>query len=99
MSTIEREKFTFAEKKQEIAESQEWRCYVCGDHLYSDGKAPFIAHKISKGKTNRQKYGSWVIDHRLNMAAVCSGPCNDAVNIGSSEGPIRELIQSMKDSY
>lgn len=56
------------------------RCAVCGKSLdYSTAQG---AHRIADTKANRRKWGSFIIDHPLNVAMVCSLKCNDACNIG-----------------
>ena len=65
-------------------------CAVCGKPL-NQGQAQY-AHKIANTKTNRSKYGSFVIDHTLNGAMVCSLSCNQAMNIGFNRGAVLNLI-------
>lgn len=56
------------------------RCVVCGKALeYNNMQG---AHRIADTKANRRKWGSFIIDHPLNVAMVCSLTCNDACNIG-----------------
>ena len=43
-------------------------CEVCGRPLF-DGQ-PQGAHRIGNTKTNRAKYGDFVIDHRYNIEKV-----------------------------
>ena len=40
------------------------------------------AHRIANTKTNRAKWGNWIIDHPMNIAIVCSLECNHLCNIG-----------------
>lgn len=65
-------------------------CAVCGKPLNSG--APQYAHKIANTKTNRNKYGSFIIDNVLNGAYVCSLGCNQRMNIGFNKGAILDLI-------
>lgn len=65
-------------------------CAVCGKTL--NGTAIQYAHKIANTKTNRQKYGSLIIDHYLNGAMVCSLKCNQSMNIGFNRGECLKLI-------
>lgn len=65
-------------------------CAVCGKPL-NKGQ-PQYAHKIANTKTNRRKYGSFIIDHTLNGAMVCSLGCNQAMNIGFNRGAVLNLI-------
>lgn len=51
------------------------------------------AHRIAQTKTNRAKWGNFVIDHPLNIAIVCSLKCNQACNIGYDEGACLRLVQ------
>lgn len=65
-------------------------CAVCGRSL--NGTAIQYAHKIANTKTNRQKYGSFIIDHPMNGAMVCSLGCNQTMNIGFNKGKCLSLI-------
>ncbi len=65
-------------------------CAVCGKPLNLG--APQYAHKIANTKTNRSKYGSFIIDHTLNGAMVCSLSCNQSMNIGFNRGAVLNLI-------
>ena len=65
-------------------------CAVCGKPLYQ-GQAQY-AHKIANTKTNRSKYGSFIIDHTLNGEMVCSLGCNHLMNIGFDKGKVLDLI-------
>lgn len=64
-------------------------CEICG--------APLVqmqgAHRIANTQTNRAKYGSFVIDHPLNIAIVCSLACNQSCNIGNNPGESLKLIK------
>ncbi len=64
-------------------------CEICG--------APLIqmqgAHRIANTKANRAKYGSFIIDHPLNIAIVCSLACNQSCNIGNNPGESLRLIK------
>lgn len=66
-------------------------CEVCGKVLTTwQG-----AHRIANTKINRKKWGDFVIDHPLNIAIVCSLPCNDKCNIGNNPGKCFELIEKI----
>lgn len=65
-------------------------CAYCGKPL-NQGQ-PQYAHKIANTKTNRSKFGSFIIDHTLNGEMVCSLSCNQAMNIGFNRGAILSLI-------
>lgn len=65
-------------------------CAVCGKPL--NYGAPQYAHKIANTKTNRAKYGSFVIDNVLNGAYVCSLGCNQSMNIAFNKGEVLKLI-------
>lgn len=65
-------------------------CEVCGMPLNLG--VPQAAHKIANTKTNRSKYGSFVIDNPLNVSYVCSLKCNDKCNIGNNRGKVLMLI-------
>lgn len=63
-------------------------CEICGKPLTVwQG-----AHRIANTKANREKYGSFVIDHADNVAIVCCLACNDACNIGNNPEKTYELI-------
>lgn len=65
-------------------------CAVCGKSL--NGTAVQYAHKIANTTTNRKKYGSFIIDHPMNGAMVCSLSCNQSMNIGFDKGKCLSLI-------
>ena len=65
-------------------------CYTCGKPL-KDGQMQY-AHRIPQKEMYIKKYGSWVIDHTLNGELVCSLPCNQSVDCGSSYGNHLEVI-------
>lgn len=69
-------------------------CEVCGRPL-RDGQ-PQGAHRIGNTKTNRQKYGEFVIDHPLNIGMVCCLKCNGILDI--SRNPA-ECIKLCKKIY
>lgn len=64
-------------------------CEACGKPL-SDG---FMqgAHRIGNTKMNRDKYGSFVIDHRFNIGYTCSLKCNALLDISGNTGKVIEL--------
>lgn len=59
-------------------------CEICGAPL----EQMQGAHRIANTKANRAKYGSFVIDHPLNIAIVCSLACNQSCNIGNNPGKV-----------
>lgn len=65
-------------------------CAVCGRPL--NGTAIQYAHKIANTKPNREKYGSFIMDHPLNGAMVCSLSCNQSMNIGYNKGECLKLM-------
>lgn len=81
-----------AEKKQRriALASSGGLCAVCGKPLI-DGQMQG-AHRIAKTFPNYTKWGTWVIDHPLNIAMVCSLECNQTCNIGNNPGKCLELI-------
>lgn len=66
-------------------------CEVCGKLLLH----PQGAHRIANTKPNRTKWGSWIIDHPLNIAMVCSLACNQTCNIGYDQGKCLELVKEI----
>lgn len=66
-------------------------CSVCGKPL-SEGQ-PQGAHLISNTQANRRKYGELVMDHPLNIAMVCSLPCNHDCDIGQNPGECLRLAK------
>lgn len=66
-------------------------CAVCGKSIYANG-TPQYAHKLSNSKMNRQKYGSFVIDHTLNGEYTCSLKCNDSLLIDNNPRAILCLL-------
>lgn len=86
---------TEAEEKQrkEAMASCGYFCEVCGKNLtYANMQG---AHRIANTKANRKKWGDFVINHPLNIAIVCSLPCNDKCNIGNNPGKCFELIEKI----
>lgn len=77
-------------KQREEAYKRAGVCFVCGKP-YAD-KHPQYAHRIANTKMNRDKYGSFIIDHTLNGEIVCSLACNQAMNIGYDKGKVLALI-------
>ena len=76
------------EQRQEAYSRSCGVCPVC--------KKPFqngqYGHKIGNREIYRKKYGSWIIDHTKNGEYVCSLPCNNSVDVGSSYGNHLEVI-------
>ena len=68
-------------------------CEVCGKPL-ADGQMQG-AHRIANTEPNRAKWGSWVIDHPLNIAMVCSLNCNQVCNIGNNPEKSLHLVQKI----
>lgn len=68
-------------------------CEVCSKTLTF--KTWQGAHRIANTKANRIKWGSWIIDHPLNIAIVCSLKCNHACNIGNNTGKCLDLIEKI----
>ena len=68
-------------------------CEVCGAPL--DRAAWQAAHRIANTKSNRAKWGSFIIDSPMNIAAVCSPRCNDACNIGGNYGECLALAEKV----
>lgn len=68
-------------------------CEVCKKPL-ADGQAQG-AHKIGNTKVNREKYGSFVIDHRYNIAYVCSLACNGKIDISGNSGEVIRLCKKI----
>lgn len=84
-----------------MTEAEEWQrrvalascggvCEVCGRVLTTSTWQG--AHRIANTKPNRSHWGSWVIDHPLNIAIVCSLACNQVCNIGNDQGKCLELV-------
>ena len=66
-------------------------CEICGQTLTTwQG-----AHKIANTKSNRKKWGDFIIDHPMNIAIVCSLKCNDACNIGYNKAETLNLIEKI----
>jgi hypothetical protein len=65
-------------------------CAVCGEPLNSG--APQAAHFIANTKSNRAKWGSFIIDHPLNVCYVESLRCNSKCNIGNNPGKCLQLV-------
>lgn len=70
-------------------------CEVCGKPITPSTWQG--AHRIANTKPNRTKWGSWIIDHPMNIAIVCSLGCNQSCNIGFNPGACLELINKIID--
>lgn len=75
------------QRKQAYSRSNGF-CKVCGKPLLQMQ----YAHKIPQKEIYIKKYGTWIIDHTLNGELVCSLPCNQSVDVGSSYGNHLEVI-------
>lgn len=64
-------------------------CEACGKPLL-DGEMQG-AHRIGNTKANREKYGSFVIDHRFNIGYTCSLKCNARLDISGNIGKVIAL--------
>ena len=71
-------------------------CEVCGKAL-NEGQ-PQGAHRIGNTKTNRAKYGDFVIDHRFNMGMTCSLKCNGALDISGNTGKVIKLCKRIYET-
>ena len=68
-------------------------CEVCGKQLTPTTWQG--AHRIANTDSNRKKWGSWVIDHPLNIKIVCSLACNHVCNIGYNPGECLRLVREI----
>lgn len=58
-----------------------------------------MAHRIGKGKVNRGKYGSKIINHHLNIKATCNNrDCNDSVSLGACQAEIDRLVDEILEA-
>ena len=70
-------------------------CQACGNRV---GVNEFeVAHLIANTKVNRKRFGSHIIDHRLNKATTHAGRCNSAMNIGNNPGKCAELVRQIEE--
>lgn len=87
-----------------MTEAQKWQrqlalaqsggvCEVCGKTLTQSTWQG--AHRIANTQPNRSKWGSWIIDHPLNIAIVCSLGCNQVCNIGYNTGACLKLVKQI----
>ena len=88
------ERLTAEELRIEIFSDAQWTCESCGSPLNSG--VPQLAHKIAKTKANIKKYGYEIINHRLNLVAVCSLCCNSKCNIGNNPVKSLALVEGIK---
>jgi len=69
-------------------------CEVCGRPFYDPKSQKQLAHRI-KAKY-RKKYGEHIIDHPINLKAVCClTPCNSSVDLGVKVAEINELLEEI----
>lgn len=78
------------EQREEAFKRSCGYCEVCGKSLY-EGQMQ-AAHRITNDTVHRNRYGSFIIDHPLNVAYTCSLGCNASVDLGNNEGAILKLI-------
>lgn len=89
------EKEAAEEQKQRIYIEQHGRCAFCGKPLkYSEAEA---AHVIAKHKWIVKKYGSDVINHRLNLRVTHPGRCNSGIMLMPESEPAKELIKMIQE--
>lgn len=63
-------------------------CEVCGAML---GSYRQMAHRIGNTKSNRAKFGDFIIDHRFNVGMTCSLKCNAKLDISFNSGACIKL--------
>ena len=68
-------------------------CEVCGKPLVMG--AMQAAHRIGNTKTWRAKYGSFIIDHPLNVGYVDSLECNAKLDISYKPNEILKLLSDI----
>lgn len=78
-------------QRQKALASSGGVCEICGKTLTPGTWQG--AHRIANTMPNRAKFGSWIIDHPMNIAIVCSLACNQVCNIGNNPGKCLDLIQ------
>ena len=100
-------KMTLAEKSAQLmrlAHAQGWRCFVCKWPLLAPDAHPQRAHRIPQAAWAYAKYGAAVIDHDLNMGAVCGrsvagSDCNSAMSLGVAGGVAEtRLVQAIREA-
>ena len=64
------EKLEANEKKIAMLDAVGWRCEVGGEPLTISTAQ--LAHRIPSTKSYINKYGAYIIHHRLNMAVTCA---------------------------
>jgi 5-methylcytosine-specific restriction endonuclease McrA len=90
------QKLEAEEKRQEIFRRDFFLCTHCGLSIFRHG-TPQLAHLISQGKANIEKYGEEIIHHPMNTASTCSLYCNSRKNIGMNPEKTKELVQQITD--
>lgn len=70
------------------------KCEICGKPLGPHAQG---AHRIANTKANRTKWGSFIIDHPLNIAMTCSLGCNSSCNIGQDPRKCLDLVKHITD--
>ncbi|MGI5076127.1 hypothetical protein E4N71_12040 [Treponema vincentii] len=68
-------------------------CEVCGQRPLCGALQG--AHRIGNTKSNRAKYGDFIIDHILNIGMTCSLRCNGALDISRNEGACIALCKAI----
>ena len=78
-------------------EQQGFRCGVCGKTI-----TPYtcqLAHRIPNTKFYKKQLGKRILHNELNLVAVCSLKCNDAVLLNPQTRPVEtyDLIKKIKE--
>ena len=71
-------------------------CEVCGRPL-AEGQSQG-AHRIGNTIMNRKKYGSFVIDHPLNIGMTCSLRCNGKLDISNKPGEVLRMCRKIYEA-
>lgn len=81
---------TQVEQREEAYGRSGGVCEVCGKPLTSGTMQ--AGHRIGNTKAWRAKFGSFVIDHPLNIGYCCSLQCNSKLDISFDRGKVLALL-------
>jgi 5-methylcytosine-specific restriction endonuclease McrA len=85
---------TIEETRSYVFTRDQGLCVNCGRPIYLG--QPQVAHLIPQRKSMVRRYGTAVIHHPLNLAAVCSLECNDGVSLSNHPVAERELVERIR---
>lgn len=81
------------DERDAMIERDGWNCWRCD--VYLPGQRGARAHRIARTKPNLERYGPYVLDHRLNIRHSCER-CNSYAMIFSCHGDKIAMLNEIK---